>query len=107
MRTGVGASPNEPCHDREYSDVIPVFSENKPDKIMNKQSHTIKVTSPSGNDGRPAVVKIKNHPTEEQIRRRARVFYMARGGRGHPLIDWLQAERELMADVPGTERKRG
>jgi hypothetical protein len=87
--------------------VIPVFFENMPDKIMKKQSHIIKVTSPSGNDGRPALVKIKHYPTEEQIGQRARVLYMARGGRGHPLIDWLQAERELMADVPGTERKRG
>ena len=88
-------------------DVTPIFLENKPDKIMKKQSHIVKVTSPSGNDGRPEVVKIKNYPTEEQIGQRARVLYMARGGRGHPLIDWLQAERELMADVPGAERKRG
>jgi hypothetical protein len=74
---------------------------------MKKQSHIIKVTSSSGNDDRPAVVKIQKYPTEEQIRQRAFELYMARGGRGHPLIDWLQAERELMADVPGAERKRG
>ena len=74
---------------------------------MKKQNHTIKVASPSGSDDRPAVVKIKNYTTEEQIRQRACELYMARGGRGHPLIDWLQAERELKDDILGAERKRG
>ena len=72
---------------------------------MKKQNHTIKVASPRGSDDRPVVVKIKNYPTEEQIRQRACELYRARGGRGHPLIDWLRAERELIADVPDAERK--
>ena len=72
---------------------------------MKKQSHVIKVASPTGNDVHPAAVKIKNCSTEQQIRQRASVLYMARGGRGHPLIDWLQAERELMAGVLDAERK--
>ena len=74
---------------------------------MKKQNHFIKVARRSGNDGRPAVVKVKNHPTEEQIRQRAYELYRARGGQGNPLIDWLQPERELIADVLGAERKRG
>jgi hypothetical protein len=86
---------------------MPVFSEIKPDKTMKKQSHIIKVASPSGNDDHPAVIKIKNHPTEEQIRQRAWVLYLARGGRGHPLVDWLQAERELMTAALAAERKCG
>jgi hypothetical protein len=73
---------------------------------MKKHHHIIKVATPPGSDDRPAAVKIKKYPTEEQIRQRACELYMARGGRGHPLIDWLRAERELMADVPGAERKR-
>ncbi|HMD54936.1 MAG TPA: hypothetical protein VKJ65_10340 [Phycisphaerae bacterium] len=32
---------------------------------------------------------------------------MARGGRGHPLVDWLQAERELMTAALAAERKCG
>ena len=36
---------------------------------------------------------------EEQIRRRAYEIYLARGEEhGHDIEDWLQAERELMAD---------
>ena len=80
------------------------FSKTKPGQIMKKPDHIIKVATPPGND-RPAVVKIKNCPAEEQIRQRARELYLARGGHGHPLIDWLQAERELMTDVLGAHRK--
>lgn len=74
---------------------------------MKKHNHIIKVATPAGSDDRPAVIKIKNYATEEQIRLRACELYMARGGGGHPLIDWLRAERELMADVLGGERQRG
>jgi hypothetical protein len=81
------------------------FSKIKPDKTMKKHNHIIKVATPPGSNDRPAVVKITHYPTEEQIRQRAHELYMARGGRGHPLIDWLQAERELMADVLSAERK--
>ncbi|GIK15873.1 MAG: glycosyl transferase family 1 [Planctomycetota bacterium] len=38
-------------------------------------------------------------PTVEQIRRRAYGIYLARGGApGNPVADWLQAERELLAE---------
>ena len=38
-------------------------------------------------------------PTPEEIRRRAYLIYLARGGaNGHELDDWLQAEHELIAD---------
>jgi hypothetical protein len=109
MPAGAGASPNEPCHGREYLNVIQVFFENKLARIMKKQSHTIKVASPSGTDGCPAVVKIKISPTEEQIRQRACILYALYGARRghHPLIDRLQAERGLKDDILGAERKRG
>ena len=74
---------------------------------MKKHSHTNKVATQQGSDDRPAVVKIKNYPTEEQIRQRAYELYKARGGRGHPLVDWLQAERELMTVALAAEKKCG
>jgi hypothetical protein len=74
---------------------------------MKKHSHINKVATQQGSDDRPAVVKIKNYPTEEQIRQRAYELYKARGGRGHPLVDWLQAERELMTVALAAEKKCG
>ena len=42
----------------------------------------------------------KNRPTDDQIRIRAYELYFARGGQpGNELDDWLQAERELMAEA--------
>lgn len=36
--------------------------------------------------------------TDEQIKRRAHDIYLVRRGKpGNPLLDWLQAEKELMA----------
>ena len=41
---------------------------------------------------RPVVI------TDEQVRRRAHEIYLVRGGKpGDPLLDWLQAEKELRA----------
>ena len=41
---------------------------------------------------RPVVI------TDEQIKRRAHEIYLVRGGKpGDPLLDWLQAEKELRA----------
>lgn len=38
-------------------------------------------------------------PTREQIAKRAREIFLARGGApGNELDDWLQAERELKAE---------
>ena len=40
------------------------------------------------------------HPTEERIRQRASEIYKGRGGSpGRELDDWLQAEREMKAEV--------
>jgi len=69
---------------------------------MKHQTKTIEIsTSPSGPDLTTAV-KVSVNPTEEQIRQRARALHMvrmARGENGHPLIDWLQAENELRAEM--------
>jgi len=44
---------------------------------------------------RPVVI------TDEQIKRRAHEIYLVRGGKpGNPLLDWLQAEKELRARLP-------
>jgi len=66
---------------------------------MKKHNQINEAATPASSADLPAVVKVKNYPTEDQIRRRARELYMAHGGRGHPLIDWLRAERELIDDV--------
>jgi Protein of unknown function (DUF2934) len=43
---------------------------------------------------RPVVI------TDEQIKCRAHEIYLVRGGKpGNPLLDWLQAEKELNADL--------
>ena len=43
---------------------------------------------------RPAVI------TDEQVKRRAHEIYLVRGGKpGNPLLDWLQAEKELNANL--------
>jgi hypothetical protein len=47
----------------------------------------------------------KARPSEERIRQRAHEIHKARGGgSGRELDDWLQAERELLAEQehPGT-----
>jgi predicted phosphodiesterase len=41
-----------------------------------------------------------SHITYDQIRRRAHELFVARGGTdGHELDDWLQAEREVKAEM--------
>lgn len=41
----------------------------------------------------------REHPSEERIRQRAYEIHRARGGgSGQELDDWLQAERELLAE---------
>ena len=42
-------------------------------------------------------------PTEEQIRRRAHEFFLARGAtHGHDVEDWLRAQAELREAATGT-----
>ena len=41
------------------------------------------------------VVELMIQPTERQIQQRAYELHKLRGGQSHPLLDWLQAEREL------------
>jgi hypothetical protein len=47
----------------------------------------------------PTIQTPKLPPTPEQIRQRAYEIHKARGGQGHPLIDWLQAEHELKVEM--------
>ncbi len=59
---------------------------------MKKQSKTIKIsTSPSGQDLTTGV-KVRNHPTSEQIRQRAYEIHKSRAGDSHPVVDWFQAK---------------
>jgi len=49
---------------------------------------------------RDAETVLKKPPTEERIRQRAHEIFQARGGApGQELEDWLQAERELKAEM--------
>lgn len=44
-------------------------------------------------------IHMKPRPTEERIRQRAHEIHRLRGGgSGQELDDWLQAERELLAE---------
>jgi hypothetical protein len=47
----------------------------------------------------------ERHPTHEEIEARAYQIYIERGrGDGHDLEDWLQGERELLAEQAETGR---
>ena len=57
-------------------------------------------------NGNPKVIKhrsasltgavVSNEPTQDEIRARAHSIFLARrGAPGDPVVDWLQAEREL------------
>jgi hypothetical protein len=72
------------------------------DSIMKTRTRKEK-TSKAGTQTNPTR---RLPPTREQIRGRAYQIHLARGGaNGRELDDWLQAERELIADFPGVERK--
>jgi hypothetical protein len=71
---------------------------------MKKQNVTVRVINPQGNDGLTPNVNLKMGPTEKQIQQRAYELHMSRGGHGHALIDWLQAERELNANIEQLQR---
>jgi hypothetical protein len=59
------------------------------------------VASPAPRKSRAA----KRRPTEEQIQQRAYEIYLQRqGAPGNPLQDWIQAERELLANPPKAAR---
>jgi len=63
-------------------------------KTMKEPSETTYTACSRSGAGLTAVVSVRIQ-TERQIQRRTRELYLARGGQGHPLLDWLQAEREL------------
>lgn len=47
-----------------------------------------------------SLVRTRSEPTQDEIRSRAYANYVARGRvLGDPLIDWLQAERELREEA--------
>ena len=47
-----------------------------------------------------SLVRTKSEPTQDEIRLRAYANYVARGrAPGDPLVDWLQAERELREEA--------
>jgi len=51
----------------------------------------------------PTVQTPKLPPTPEQVRRRARAIYAARGGmEGMALNDWLTAEQEIKRELEGS-----
>lgn len=70
---------------------------------MKKQAKTIRIALPQRGDGVTTILKLKTHPTEDQIRQRAYEIHQARGGApGQELDDWLQAERELKQECVAT-----
>ena len=63
---------------------------------------------PRRGDGVTTILKLKTHPTEDQIRQRAYEIHQARGGApGQELDDWLQAERELKQECVATTAETG
>ena len=72
-----------------------------------RQSAQVQSAKP-GDDRGQFVVRAKptqvifgrTEPTKREIRERAYYIYLARGGvNGHPVSDWLQAERELREEL--------
>jgi len=66
---------------------------------MKEKTKTINVSAPPSDQDLTTSVKVRIHPTEEQIRQRAYEIHKARGGNSHPLIAWLQADNELKAEM--------
>lgn len=70
---------------------------------MKRRNKSVKTqaSDPSKGDGVITLLKQKlRSPTSEQIQKRAYEIHLARGGvPGRELDDWLQAERELKAEV--------
>ena len=67
-------------------------------------SNVILEALPSAFPARPATLRhgdpAGREPTHEQVRTRAYQLYLARGRQdGHHVEDWLQAERELRAEL--------
>jgi hypothetical protein len=66
-----------------------------------KQKRAIRLALPQHGNGVETILKLKSHPTEDQIRQRAYEIHQARGGApGRDLDDWLQTERELEQEFP-------
>jgi len=63
------------------------------------KSQTSKIASSPDSQDSPTLSDHETHPTKKQIRQRAYELHVARGGRSDPLFDWLQAERELKAEM--------
>jgi hypothetical protein len=66
--------------------------------------------NPSKEDGVATTLMKRDlqHPTEDQIRQRAYEIHQARGGApGQDLDDWLQAEREIKAEMPKASDAQG
>jgi Protein of unknown function (DUF2934) len=62
---------------------------------MKKQPKPIQNAESQTGNAQANVVEPKIQPTERQIQQRAYELHKLRGGQSHPLLDWLQAEREL------------
>lgn len=72
-------------------------------EVAKGKTATASRTSGPATARRSAVTKrrTKVMPTEEQIRARAFEIYLGRnGGPGDAHSDWMQAERELIAEMP-------
>ena len=69
---------------------------------MKEPSETTYETSSPGN-GLRIVVSVTIRLTERQIQQRTRELHLARGGKSHPVSDWLQADRELTAMLNGLQ----
>lgn len=69
-------------------------------KRRNRSVQT-QASAPPKEDGVATIMKLKlQHPTREQIERRAYEIFQARGDApGTELSDWLQAEHELKAGL--------
>ena len=73
---------------------------------MNQQNPLFEISTSHSGDDLTVVVKIKIRPTERQIQQRTLELHQARGGKGHPLLDWLQADRELTAMLNGLQENK-
>jgi hypothetical protein len=63
---------------------------------------TLQRTNATAASDAARIVFGRTEPTKKEIRERAYYIYLARGGvNGDPVSDWLQAERELRAELRG------
>jgi Protein of unknown function (DUF2934) len=67
--------------------------------MMKKPITTAKIAGSQSSIEPAPFVNLQIAPTEKQIQQRAYELHMSRGGQGHALIDWLQAESELNANM--------